>query len=248
MARLRAVGRNVLRKEGVEKVTGAARYIDDLSFPGLLYGRTIRSTIPAGDITDITLNFDTPGFTVVDYRDMPGRNIVALIDDDQPCLAERTIRHVAEPILLLAHEDRERLLAADVQIEYRSRRRTTIPKRRPRRSRRSRSRRATSTRASPRPTRSSKASIASGHQEQLYIEPNGVIAVPGDGGRRHHRLRLDAVSVLRASRADGAARAARREGARRADRDRRRLRRQGRVSVDDRRARRAAGAQGAPAR
>ena len=49
----------------------------------------------------------------------PGRNIVALIDDDQPCLAEREIRHFAEPILLLAHEDRETLLAADVQIDYR---------------------------------------------------------------------------------------------------------------------------------
>ena len=36
---------------------------------------------------------------------------MALIDDDQPCLAERTVRHFAEPILLLAHEDRDTLLA-----------------------------------------------------------------------------------------------------------------------------------------
>ena len=46
-----AVGRNVLRKEGVEKVTGAARYVDDLTFPGILHARTIRSTIPAGEIS-----------------------------------------------------------------------------------------------------------------------------------------------------------------------------------------------------
>ena len=46
----RAVGRNVLRKEGGEKVSGAAKYIDDLSFPDLLHARTIRSTIPAGEI------------------------------------------------------------------------------------------------------------------------------------------------------------------------------------------------------
>src|SRR6059058_2871778 len=114
-----AVGRNVLRKEGASKTTGAAKYIDDLSFPGMLHARTIRSTIPAGEIAAIRLNFDTTGFTIVDYRDVPGRNIVALIDDDQPCLAETTIRHVAEPILLLAHEDRDALLAADVRIEYR---------------------------------------------------------------------------------------------------------------------------------
>src|SRR5947208_7100072 len=114
-----AVGRNVRRKEGAEKVSGAAQYIDDLSFPDLLYGRTIRSTIPCGEIVDIAFDFETAGFTIVDYRDVPGRNIVALIDDDQPCLAERRIEHVAEPILILAHADRERLLAADVRIEYR---------------------------------------------------------------------------------------------------------------------------------
>src|SRR5919204_680579 len=116
----RAVGRNVLRKEGLEKVTGAAQYIVDLPFPDLLHARTIRSTIPAGEIVDIAFGLDpSAGFTVVDYRDIPGRNVVALIDEDQPCLAERTIRHVAEPILLLAHSDREMLLAADVQIRYR---------------------------------------------------------------------------------------------------------------------------------
>src|SRR6185295_12229221 len=113
------VGRNVLRKEGVEKVTGRALYIDDLPFANLLHARTIRSTIPVGEIAAIRFAFDTAGFTIVDHRDVPGRNIVALIEDDQPCLAEKAVRHVAEPILLLAHEDREALHAADVQIDYR---------------------------------------------------------------------------------------------------------------------------------
>ena len=67
----KAVGRNVLRKEGREKVSGAARYIDDLSFPDLLHARTIRSTIPAGEISGISFNFDTAGFTIVDFRDVP---------------------------------------------------------------------------------------------------------------------------------------------------------------------------------
>src|SRR5262245_44964712 len=114
-----AVGRNVHRKEGHAKVTGAAQYLDDLRFDGLLHARTIRSTIAAGDTARITSDFDLDSFTIVDHRDIPGRNIVALIDDDQPCLAERMIRHVAEPILILVHEDRERLLSASVEIDYR---------------------------------------------------------------------------------------------------------------------------------
>jgi CO/xanthine dehydrogenase Mo-binding subunit len=117
--RRRAVGRNVLRKEGFEKVTGLARYIDDIRFDDVLYVRTIRSTVPAGEIADIRCNFDRHGFTIVDYRDIPGRNVVALIDEDQPSLAATRVRHVAEPILLLAHPDRTRLAAADVAITYR---------------------------------------------------------------------------------------------------------------------------------
>src|SRR5258708_226636 len=114
----KAVGRNVLRKEGHDKVSGAARYIDYLSFPNLLHARTIRSTIPAGEVANIALTFDTAGSRVAGHRAVPGRNIVALIEEAQPCLAERTIRHVAEPILILAHEDRDRLLAADVRVDY----------------------------------------------------------------------------------------------------------------------------------
>src|SRR5580765_3874754 len=116
---MRAVGRSVPRKEGVEKVTGAARYLDDLTFPNLLHARTIRSTIPCGEITGIRFKGDPAGFTIADHGAIPGRNVVALIDDDQPVLAERFVRHCAEAILLIAHADREALLAAEVEIAYR---------------------------------------------------------------------------------------------------------------------------------
>src|SRR5262245_62118882 len=116
----RAVGTNVLRKEGTAKVTGSARYLDDRLFPNLLYGRTNRSTIPSGEIAGVRCQFDRRGFTVVDSRDIPGRNVVALIDEDQPCLAGREVRHVAEPVLLLAHADRDALAEAAVEIDYRT--------------------------------------------------------------------------------------------------------------------------------
>jgi CO/xanthine dehydrogenase Mo-binding subunit len=177
---LKAVGRNVLRKEGTAKVTGAARYIDDLTFPGLLYGRTIRSTIPSGEITGLALKFDTAGFTIVDHRHIPGQNVVALIDGDQPCLAARAIRHVAEPILLLAHEDRERLRAADVRIDYRE----TAPNYDPETSTTSFKTIAIDKGSLDEGFAAADAIVEGeyrvGHQEQLYIEPNGVIAVPGN--------------------------------------------------------------------
>ena len=39
----RVVGVSVPRKEGRDKVTGQAQYVDDMTLPGMLYGATVRS-------------------------------------------------------------------------------------------------------------------------------------------------------------------------------------------------------------
>src|SRR5918993_751612 len=111
----RAVGSNVRRKDGDAKVTGDAKYIDDLSFPGMLYGATIRSTIPCGKIAGRRLNLSSE-FIVADHRDIPGKNYVALIDPDQPCLAVDEVKHVAEPILLVAHADKHALIDVEKRV------------------------------------------------------------------------------------------------------------------------------------
>ena len=108
------VGTGVPRLEGADKVTGAARYVDDLVVPGVLHGFTVRSTVPHGRIRRIELDpaFDWSGVVVCDHRDVPGVNAIALIEHDQPLLAHDVIRHADEPVALVAHADRERALAA----------------------------------------------------------------------------------------------------------------------------------------
>jgi len=117
-----AVGRSVPRREGADKVTGRARYTDDIAVPGAWYGRTIRSTIARGAIRSITLDpaFDWSRVVVVTADDIPGDNVVQLIRDDQPVLARTEIRHKEEPILLLAAADRGTLeeAASHIRIEY----------------------------------------------------------------------------------------------------------------------------------
>jgi CO/xanthine dehydrogenase Mo-binding subunit len=110
------VGRRVPRKEGRDKVTGAARYVDDLaaSFPGLLHGATVRSPAARGRIRRISFGGDLPWdeFVVVTAKDIPRENHVALILHDQPFLAADVVNHPEEPIALLAHPDRHLLEAA----------------------------------------------------------------------------------------------------------------------------------------
>ncbi len=112
----------VPRKEGRGKVTGQAQYVDDMSLPGMLYGTTVRSHIPRGKITRIIFGSGIPWdeFVVVSAKDIPGQNCIALIVDDQPCLADGAVNHPEEPILLLAHPNRHLLpkAAEAVSIEY----------------------------------------------------------------------------------------------------------------------------------
>src|SRR5260370_7360003 len=116
------VGASVPRKEGWDKVTGAARYVDDMVLPGMLYGATVRSNVARGKIRKISFDatLSWKDFVVVTAKDIPGKNCISLILDDQPCLASETVNHPEYPILLLAHPSRHNLQKAvdAVSIEF----------------------------------------------------------------------------------------------------------------------------------
>ena len=114
------IGRPVPRKEGRDKVTGLARYIDDLTFPDMLYGTTVRSPISRGRIRQVTFGDGVPWneFTVVTAKDIPGDNYVALILNDQPYLADEFVNHAEEPVLLLAHTDKYLLERARAAVKF----------------------------------------------------------------------------------------------------------------------------------
>ena len=104
----RQIGKSVPRKEGREKVTGSARYVNDLTFPEMIHGVTVRSPIARGKILGIRFGEGIPWneFTVVTAKDIPGKNCIALLIEDQPCLADQFVNHAEEPVILLAHPDK----------------------------------------------------------------------------------------------------------------------------------------------
>jgi CO/xanthine dehydrogenase Mo-binding subunit len=181
-----ADNRGPLRREGPAKLTGTARYTDDLVFPGAWYGATIRSTQAHARLLGIDCDpeFDWSKVVLVTAADIPGPNIVNSIQDDQPILVDTEIRHHAEPIALVAAPDRNLLREAVGHLQVRT---EALP-------------------AVLDPLKSDRvfahyeietgdlaagfaeASLVIegeyrvGHQEQLYIENNAMIAVPRDDG------------------------------------------------------------------
>ncbi len=115
------VGKSVRRVDGAAKADGSLKYTNDLPFDGL-HAAVVRSEVAYGKILSIRFDeaFDFSEFVIVDHRDIEGRNVNAMLTEDQPFLAEKTVRFIGEPVLLLAHRSKKMLQEAmkHIHIEY----------------------------------------------------------------------------------------------------------------------------------
>jgi CO/xanthine dehydrogenase Mo-binding subunit len=88
----------------------------------MLFGATVRSPFPHAKLEKIRWQPEKApsGTFCLTARDLPGPNSVLLINDDWPILADTEVRHVGEPVALVAAPSRldaRRALAA-VEVEY----------------------------------------------------------------------------------------------------------------------------------
>ncbi|MBW3612825.1 MAG: xanthine dehydrogenase family protein molybdopterin-binding subunit [Chloroflexi bacterium] len=177
-----------LRREGPEKLTGEAKYADDLVFPGAWFGATIRSTEPRARLLEIQLDdaFDWKRVVVVTADDIPGDNIVSLIDTDQPVLVPvgGEIRHQAEPCALIAAPDRATLREAKRHVKLRTERLPAVfdPIEADREFAHYTVESGDAAAAMKEAALVIEGTYRVGHQEQLYIENQAMIAVPRDDG------------------------------------------------------------------
>ncbi len=118
---MKIIGKPIQRIDAKSKADGSLKYTDDLEFEGL-HADIIRSSVAYGTIISITYDseFDFSNFTIVDYKDITGSNKNTILIDDQPFLAQERVRFIGEPILLIAHKSKDALLDAKkhIHIEY----------------------------------------------------------------------------------------------------------------------------------
>lgn len=182
-----------LRREGPDKLTGLAKYADDLVFPGAWYGATIRSTEAHARFVALDLDpaFDRSTVVIVTAADIPGDNVVSLISDDQPVLVPPggEIQHHAEPLALLAAPDRATLRAARDAVRVTTEPLPAVfdPLASDHVFAHYEVRRGDVAAALAQADLVLEGTYRVGHQEQLYIENNAMIAVPRqDGGVTVH--------------------------------------------------------------
>ena len=119
----RAIGQSVVRGEGPDKVTGRSIYAADVSLPGMLWGKVLRSPFPHARIVNIdtTEAKAVPGVhAVITGADLPD-SLVGRRLRDMPVLARDVVRFAGEKVVAVAAETEEAaeeaLLLIDVEYE-----------------------------------------------------------------------------------------------------------------------------------
>jgi CO/xanthine dehydrogenase Mo-binding subunit len=100
----RHVGRGINRLDGDEKVKGLAQYADDVPVPDCWFAEVVRAPVPHGRLRRLTFDpaFDFDRVCVVTPEDIPGKNIVDMMGQDMPFIAHDLIRYRGEPVALVA--------------------------------------------------------------------------------------------------------------------------------------------------
>jgi len=117
---LKYVGHSVPRVDGVDKVTGKAKFVGDIVVPGMLYGKILRSPCPHARIRaiDATEAEALPGVVaVLTAADIDDLNPIY---NGRPIIAMHKVRYVGEPVAAVAALD---LATAEealglIQVDY----------------------------------------------------------------------------------------------------------------------------------
>lgn len=115
----RAIGRSVPRVDGVEKVTGRARYTGDIKLHGMVHAAVARSPFPRarlGAVDVATARRRADVLAVLTGADVPSGRYGPFIED-QPILARVEAKYEGEPVAVVVARTHEDAVRAAVELE-----------------------------------------------------------------------------------------------------------------------------------
>ena len=107
---LNVVGKRVLLKDAIRKVTGKEIFSDDLELPGMLYAKILRSPYPHARIRSIDTSKAEalPGVkAVITYKDSPPTHILCAIHNWEGPVLDKIVRFVGDEVAAVAAVDEE---------------------------------------------------------------------------------------------------------------------------------------------
>ncbi|KGK85018.1 xanthine dehydrogenase family protein molybdopterin-binding subunit [Clostridium sp. HMP27] len=117
---MKCISESIKRFDTEDKISGKAKYIGDYKFHNMLYAKTLRSTEPRAKIKSIKYPEFPEGYYVVDKDDVPGENGVKIITYEEPFFAKDIVNYVGEPISLIVGPDKSIIsdIISNTKVNY----------------------------------------------------------------------------------------------------------------------------------
>ena len=117
------VGKPVVREDGLDKVTGRAKFADDYKFPGMLHSVMLR--IPSAHAKINSIDFsaienDESLVSIITADDVPGTKKVGMIKNDQPIFCNEKVVTPGDVLAMLVGESEAKLheLMKKVKVDF----------------------------------------------------------------------------------------------------------------------------------
>jgi len=179
------ISRSVVKKDHAPKMSGQSLYVADYPVDGVLVGKLLRSTLARARILSVEIPPLPQGYFYVDAGDVPGDNNVDIVLDDTPVFARETVEYIGEAIGMIVGPDEATvdLLLAGCRVNYEELEpvldilksdtvffnyeygKGDLDK------------------AFAEADKVYEQQFSTGYQEQAYLEPQGMVAIPEADGR-----------------------------------------------------------------
>lgn len=114
------ISRSVVKKDHAPKMSGRSVYVGDIDKHGVLCGKLLRSKLARAKLLEVKVPELPDGYVYVERNDVPGDNNVNIVMDDTPVYARETVEYIGEPIGMVCGPDEavcEEILAK-IEVVY----------------------------------------------------------------------------------------------------------------------------------
>ena len=117
---MNTISESIKRYDFEDKIQGKAIYTPDIHHEGMNYAKTLRSKVPRAKILSIQIPPLPEGYFVVDHHDIPAKNVIPVVFEDQPVFAVDEVNYIGEPILLVVGPKKDVILQImnSINVEY----------------------------------------------------------------------------------------------------------------------------------
>ncbi len=117
---MKDISKSIKKTDSNEKISGSATYVADIKLDGMLHAVSLRSSIAKGKIKEIKFPEIPKDYYIVSHKDIPGKNIVKIIFEDQKIFPVDSITYRYEPILLVVGPDKQKVvdIINQTKVEY----------------------------------------------------------------------------------------------------------------------------------